>query len=134
LTFGWGIVIFILSFRHKAKTKEKHMNIVKTIKAQLFMTKQDAMKVWSWGAHRWVQKDKYTLAFKVNAHRFSGFISITLNANDLYEITFFKNKTLKGLINNPEQSIDFEKIDDVYFDQLVEIIDDKIEKLSSYHY
>ena len=110
------------------------MNIVQTIKSQLFMTQESAMKVWSWGAHKWIRKDEYTLAFKVNAHRFSGFISIKLNANDLYDISFFKNKTLKGLINNPMQSCNFENINDVYFDQLVEIIDDKIEKLSSYHY
>ena len=110
------------------------MNIVKTIKDQLFMTHENAMKVWSWGTHKWIRKDEYTLAFKVNAHRFSGFISIKLNAKDLYDITFFKNKTLKDFINNPKQSFDFEKIDDVYFDQMVDIIDDKIEKLSAYHY
>lgn len=110
------------------------MDVVKTIHSQLFMNKQSTMKVWSWGAHKWAKKDNKTLVFKVNAHRFSGFISIKLNSADLYDVGFFDNKTLSSLIKNPRSSSVLTELNDVYFDTMVDLIDDYIEKIDSYHY
>jgi len=84
--------------------------------------------VWCWGAHDWTELSENTLAFKVNAHRLDGIVCITLDyEQNLYNISFFHNKTFKSLMNNPIEA--FEPITEVYYDRLVYFIDERIEKI-----
>ena len=109
------------------------MNIPSIIKQQLFQT--EITRVWSWGADKWRATAYNTLTFKVNAHRFKGMISIILDeGQDLYEIHFFDNCTLRSFDTNPKPSEYFPAIYGVYCDQLVDFIDDKIEKIDAYRY
>ena len=108
------------------------MNIPTTIKHQLFDT--SATKVWSWGAHGWVATAKNTLTFKVNAHHFKGIICITLDdGQDLYDIHFFDNFRKSSFMKNPKPSKTFPPMTGVFCDQLVELIDDNIERIPAYH-
>lgn len=109
------------------------MNIPSIIKQQLLQT--GIIRVWSWGADKWRSTAYNTLTFKVNAHRFKGAISIILNEeHDLYEIHFFDNCTLRSFNTNPKPSKKFPALYGVFFDQLVDFIDDKIEKIDAYQY
>lgn len=109
------------------------MNIPSIIKQQLFQT--GITKIRSWGAHNWRATAYNTLMFKVNAHRFKGMINIALDeGQDLYEIHFFDNCTIHSFDSNPRPSKRFPVMTGVFCDQLVDIIDDAIEKIDTYRY
>ena len=78
-------------------------------------------KFWSWGADKFVNLKDKGLSFKVNGNKHKGFVLITLNASDLYEVRLYsttgKNKCT---------------MIDVYFDELFDRIDEKIEKIAIY--
>lgn len=98
-------------------------NIVKTIRAQLFAS--GAMKVWSWGSHAWMQMDELTLQFKVQGRHFHGHVRVAYDEGyDLYNIHFghWRNRQWK----------DLETIDGVYCDQMVDMIDQKVEYVAAY--
>lgn len=98
-------------------------NLVTTIRAQLMGT--GATKVWSWGSHAWAQIDEMTLQFKVQGRHFHGHVRIAYDEGyDLYVIHFghWRNRQWKNI----------ETIDGVYFDQMVDIIDQKVEYISAY--
>lgn len=106
------------------------MNIPTIIKQQLSI---DISKVWSWGAHGWTATAENTLAFKVSAHHFKGIVCITLDeGQDLYEIHFFDNGSIPSLIKNPKSSKKFQSFFGVYCDQMVDLIDDSIERIPAY--
>lgn len=106
------------------------MNIPTIIKSQLFT---DINKVWSWGAHGWIATAVNTLSFKVNAHHFKGIVCITLNeAQDLYEINFFDNYSISSFSKNPKLSKKFQPLLGIYCDQMVDLIDDNIERIAAY--
>ena len=108
------------------------MNIPGIIKSQLFNT--SLTKIWSWGAHAWTATAANTLAFKVNAHHFKGIVCITLDeGQDLYEIRFFDNCSYISLVKNKKPSKKFRPMVGVFCDQLVELIDDNIERIAAYH-
>ena len=108
------------------------MNIPTIIKNQLFNT--SVTKIWSWGAHGWAAPEKNTLAFKVNAHHFKGIVCITLDeGHDLYEIHFFDNYSFPSFAKNKKPSKQFQPMIGVFCDQLVELIDDNIERVPAYH-
>lgn len=109
----------------------KLMNIPTIIKSQLFT---DISKVWSWGAHGWIATAEKTLTFKVNAHHFKGIVCITLNeSQDLYEIHFFDNCRISSFAKNPKPSNKIQPLLGVYCDQMVDLIDDNIERIAAYH-
>ncbi len=98
-------------------------NSVKTIHAQLLGSAK--MKVWSWGAHAWMQMDTLTLQFKVQGHHFSGHVRIAYDeGDDLYNIHFghWRNRQWKNI----------ETIEGVYCDQMVDVIDRKVEYVAEY--
>lgn len=100
------------------------LNVVKTIQMQLFGTGRE--KVWSWGAHAWIAISENTLQFKVQGHHFKGHVRVEYNVgDDLYDIHFghWRNRTWKNL----------ETIDGVYFDQMVDFIDQKVEYIVEYN-
>lgn len=107
------------------------MNIPTIIQSQLFT---DINKIWSWGAHGWVATAQNTLSFKVDANHFKGIVSIALNeSQDLYEIRFFDNFRISSLVKSPKESKKFKPLLGVFCDQMVDLIDDKIERIDAYY-
>ena len=93
------------------------MEIAKYIMSIL---KTQLMVVWSWGFHKPVAIEN-GLQFKVQGYKFRGVVSIVYNeGRDLFDVSFIKaNKVIN-------------RIDGVYFDTLVEVIDDYVEKTDDY--
>ena len=84
---------------------------------------------WSWGVSK-IQlvgeskedKDYVTgLLLKVSAHRCKGYVLITLAWDDTYTVNIINNR---GVISDTYK--------DVYFDMLVDVIDERIEKIDEY--
>lgn len=90
--------------------------------AKYIMTilKSQLMVVWSWGFHKPIALEN-GLRFNVQGFKFHGVVSIVYNeGSDLFDLSFIKrNKVVKS-------------IDGVFFDSLVEVIDDYVEKTSDY--
>ena len=61
------------------------------------------------------------LLLKVNAHRCKGYVFITLAWDDTYTVNIINNR---GVISDTYK--------DVYFDMLVDVIDDRIERIGEY--
>lgn len=100
------------------------MNIPTVIKQQLFAGGWAI--VGSWGAHNWLALDENTLAFFVQGYLMKGIVTIKLDeARDLYDISFFKNRSYKSFLSNPQHA--HEDVLGVYCDQMVEIIDNVVE-------
>jgi len=93
------------------------LQIANTIKEQLMG--MGAIKVMSWGANAW-QGGKDFLTFKVQGFKFKGMVKITLHPCDYYIIEFFKPKS-----TDSTQAV--KKVDNVYFDEMVDIIDNYVE-------
>ena len=107
------------------------MSIPAIIKQQLFAT--GAVKVLSWGAHLWSKPDELTLLFKVQTRRFHGLICIVYNEGmDEYNLYFYDNKTINSFLREKKPSREFKPIHGVYFDQMVDLIDERIEKIAAY--
>lgn len=96
------------------------LQVANTIRKQLFATGR--LKVWSWGARNWIG-DENSLTFRVGARRHKGYVKITLNGSDLYDIKLISTH---GNVKD--------EFKDIYFDQMVEVIDDRIEKIPEYKY
>ena len=95
---------------------ENHsLQTAKTIQSQLMGLGR--VKVWSWGANSWTVVNN-GLAFKVQGFKFKGIVQITLHPSDTYIIEFIKG------IKNPEI---VKTVTDVYFDEMVGIIDEYVE-------
>ena len=90
--------------------------------AKYIMTilKTQLMVMFSWGFHQPVAIEN-GLQFKVQGFKFRGVVSIVYNeGSDLFDLSFIKrNKVVKS-------------IDGVFFDSLVEVIDDYAEKTTDY--
>lgn len=82
--------------------------------------KTQLMIVFSWGFHQPVAIEN-GLQFKVQGYKFRGVVSIVYNeGRDLFDVSFIKaNKVIN-------------RIDGVFFDMLVDTIDDFVEKTSDY--
>jgi hypothetical protein len=80
---------------------------------------------WSWGAHNFiVDNKKRTRMFRMNVsgHHFKGHVYIFVNGSDLFDVYL---TTPQGIIKD--------KIEGLYFDDLVDWIDTKVEKISAYN-
>lgn len=76
---------------------------------------------WSWGVEKVVNYYDKALLLIVNGHHHQGFLVITLAWNDTYSFHLINdNGTIK------------ESVTDVYFDELQERIDQKIEYINEY--
>jgi hypothetical protein len=82
--------------------------------------KTQLMVVWSWGFHQPVAIEN-GLRFKVQGFKFHGIVDVVYNeGQDLFDVLFIKrNKVIKS-------------IEGVFFDSLVEVIDDYVEKTTNY--
>jgi len=79
--------------------------------------------LWSWGANDFRNIADKGLLFKVSGHHHKGSVLITLAWNDTYTIHLISPKSiLKETITN------------IYFDELVDIIDVKVERIPEYAY
>jgi hypothetical protein len=105
-------------------------NVGQTIFTQL--TTLGGTIVWCWGAHAYKSfSDKYFtdishlggLLFKLNGHIHKGHVMIRLAPNDTYTISI-------GTFRN-NQFTSKKDVTDVYFDQMVEIIDGLVETKSA---
>lgn len=82
--------------------------------------KTQLVVVWSWGFHKPIVIEN-GLQFKVQGFKFRGVVSIVYNeGRDLFDVSFIK-------ANNVVKSID-----GVYFDMLIDVIDDFVERVSNY--
>jgi len=90
--------------------------------AKYIMTilKKQLMVVWSWGFHQPVAIEN-GLQFKVQGFKFRGIVEVVYNeGRDLFDVRFLKaNKVVNT-------------IEGVFFDMLVDVIDDYVEKTSDY--
>lgn len=87
----------------------------------------DIMKFWSWGVEKPTidsKQDTRMLRFWVNGHHHKGYVYIFLNGADLFDV-YLTNKDGKIVQKTPEMGL--------FFDQLVDWIDEKIEKISAYN-
>ncbi len=80
----------------------------------------------SWGAEQFTldnKKNPKLFRMKVNGHLHKGYVYINVNGMDLFNVylTDFNNQIT-------------DKVEDLYFDQLVDWIDEKVEKLSTYEF
>lgn len=98
--------------------KEYVLSVADTIRQQL-MGQTPMSVLCSWGAlHGFfatIYKNMATLMFKVNGRLFKGHVLIAYNEMDYYEI-YLKDENGTRLLQ-----------DEVYFDQLCEVIDEAIE-------
>ena len=78
-------------------------------------------KVWSWGAHSWLNKGNKVLTFKVNGHHHKGTVAIAVNGSDLFDIWLVSTQ------GNIKKSIT-----DVYIEDLIDTIDVAVEKIDEY--
>ena len=87
----------------------------------LSILKTQLMIVYSWGFHKPMALEN-GLRFNVQGFKFHGIVEVVYNeAQDLFDVSFIKsNKVVKS-------------IDGVFFDMLVDIIDDFVEKTSDYN-
>ncbi len=76
---------------------------------------------WSWGAQKFVDLNGKGLRFKVSGHHHKGLVYIVLNGADMFDV-YYTDK--HGVITG----INF----DIFFDQLVEVMDNKIERIAAY--
>ncbi len=90
--------------------------------AKYIMTilKTQLMVVWSWGFHQPVAIEN-GLQFKVQGYKFKGVVEVAYNeGRDLFDVRFLKaNKVV-------------DTIEGVFFDMLIDTIDDFVEKTSDY--
>lgn len=86
----------------------------------MIILKTQLMVVWSWGFHQPVAIEN-GLQFRVQGFKFRGVVSIVYNeGSDLFDLSFIKrNKVVKT-------------VEGVFFDSLVELIDDYVEKTADY--
>ena len=82
--------------------------------------KTQLMVVWSWGFHKPIALEN-GLRFKVQGFKFRGVVDVVYNeGRDLFDVSFIKsNKVVKS-------------IDGVFFDMLVDVIDDYVERTPDY--
>ena len=87
----------------------------------LRILKTKLMVIWSWGFNSPMALTN-GLQFKVQGFKHKGFVSIIYNeGKDLFDVT---------LLDKKGNSI--KKIQDVYFDMLVDVIDSNVEKCNDY--
>lgn len=86
----------------------------------LSIFKTQLMVVYSWGFHKPMALQN-GLRFKVQGFKFRGVVDVVYNeGQDLFDVSFIKaNKVVKS-------------IDGVFFDMLVDVIDDVVERTQDY--
>lgn len=82
--------------------------------------KTQLMVVWSWGFNSPVAIEN-GLRFKVQGFKFKGIVEVKYNeGHDLFDLSFIKRNKVVATAN------------DIFFDTLVEVIDNYVEKTANY--
>lgn len=81
----------------------------------------DKKMYWSWGVSKQINLFNKGLLLRVRGHHHDGYVLITLNWNDTYEVHLVK--TNGKVVSSHE---------DIYCDMLQEFIDEKIERIEEY--
>lgn len=98
---------------------EKHS--ILNVKEVLEVLKHQPIKMMSWGTKDLKNLNNKGLIFKVNGNLHKGCVLISLSYNDTFQVDLIN---VRGRIT--------ETITDVYVDNLVDVIDEKIERISIY--
>ena len=86
----------------------------------LSIFKTQLMVVWSWGFHQPMALEN-GLRFKVTGFKFRGVVDVVYNdGQDLFDVSFIKSNKVVYVVNG------------VFFDVLIDTIDDFVEKTSDY--
>ena len=91
------------------------------VRETLSVLKHNLNIFWSWGVSRLTNVHNKGLMFKVNGHHHKGYVLITLDWSDTYNVHLISTH------GNIIKSFDM-----VYFDMLVEIIDSNVERIPEY--
>jgi hypothetical protein len=92
----------------------------------MYILKSQIQKYWSWGAHNiTVDKKKGMKVFRMNVqgHHHRGHVYITLNGMDLFDVYL---TTTQGTIKQRTDEMG------IYNDQLVDWIDERVERIPEY--
>lgn len=91
-----------------------------------------ANKFFCWGAHSFVGNTTHRyLMFRVNGLKFKGIVKVQLNAMDTYDICLFDNSLKMG---ECKKEVALKTYENVYCDELVDVIDNNIEKQDFYKF
>ena len=125
---------------------KSHQVIANTILSQLKTGQVSRHRMMCWGVNSFMSMKKEgtlgTLRFKVNGLKFKGFVYISLNGTDTYDIEFVKVKRRKdeelsklwGKTKFEEYTVTEKEMNGIYCDQMNELIDEFVEKQSNYSY
>lgn len=99
---------------------QREFNVLDTVT----LLKRTNINVWfSWGVSKMVNVDNQGLLMKVRGNHHKGYVFVTLGYDDLYQVHLISTH---GNIK--------ETLEGIFFDQLQEVIDDKIERVKEYSY
>lgn len=104
--------VIIITRNKMNTTQNQSVQVAKTIHQQLMGLGK--IKVWSWGANSWSVLNN-GLTFKVQGFKFTGTVNIVLVPNDTYKIEFVNANDI------------VKEFADVYFDEMVDLIDNYVE-------
>jgi hypothetical protein len=88
------------------------------------LLKSDIMKFWSWGSHAFTidsKRDTRMFRMTVSGHHHKGHVYICVNGLDLFDVYLTSNQ---GTIKQIGEGL--------YFDMLVDWIDERVERISDY--
>lgn len=98
----------------------------------LSQLRSKANKFFCWGAHSFVGNTTHRyLMFRVNGLKFKGIVKVQLNAMDTYDIYLFDNSMKMG---ECKKEVALKTYQNVYCDELVDVIDNNIEKQDFYRF
>ena len=93
------------------------------VKETLTLLRANRIWLWSWGSRNFTQFENKALFFTVSGKHHKGIVLITLAWNDTYTVRFLSNRwNVKSVVT------------DVFFDELAEVIDDKVERIGVYEF
>lgn len=98
----------------------------------LSQLRSQQIKFYTWGANSFVGNTTHRyLMFRVNGLKFKGIVKIQLNAMDTYDVYLFDNSLKMG---ECKKEISLKTYENVYCDELVDVIDNNIEKQDFYRF
>ena len=122
--------IFVSSSKHNTMNKKELFSSLTSLCKMEFNVSETLQVIshnkpmyWSWGVTDLTSLNGKGLIFKVNGHHHKGWVLITLDWTDTYNV---------DIINNKGEVI--QHYDMVYFDMLSELIDNRIERIPEYQH
>lgn len=91
------------------------------MKGTLALLRRNLAITMSWGMRNFINYENRVLRMTVSGHHHKGHVYIRVSGRDLYDVYYTSN----------QGNIKFETTD-LYFDQLQEVMDEKIECIESY--